>query len=102
MRLRVTALRQSGRPLERRASLAAPGMVGELLVHYATDARTGRPVKQALLVDLTHALRRELLAPLHGPELLAAAQLGFVLRGTELAEGGAEYVQEWWCRWPDD
>lgn len=101
MRLRVTPLRQSGRPLDRREALAAPGIVGEFLVHYATDRRTGRPVKQALLLDLTHALRRELLVPLNGPELLAAAQLGIVLRGTEAAEGGAEYVQEWWCRWPE-
>jgi|APFre7841882724_1041349.scaffolds.fasta_scaffold02408_3 hypothetical protein len=101
MRLRVTPLRSAGRPLERRDALAAPGVVGELLVHYATDPRTGRPVKQALLVDAAHALRRELLAPLHGPELLSAAQLGLVLRGTELASGGVEYVQEWWCRWPD-
>ena len=100
MRVRVTPLRQSGRPLDRREALAAPGVVGELLVHYATDRRTGRPVKQALLVDVSHALRRDLLAPLHGPELLAAAQLGLVLRGTELAEGGTEFVQEWWCRWP--
>ena len=101
MRLRVTALRHSGRPLERRAALAAPSVVGELLVHYASDPRTGRPVKQALLVDLSHALRKELLAPLNGPELLAAAQLGLVLRGTEIAPGGQECVQEWWCRWPE-
>jgi hypothetical protein len=101
MRVRVTPLRSAGRPLDRRDALAAPGVVGELLVHYATDRRTGRPVKQALLLDVSHALRRELLAPLHAPELLAAAQLGLVLRGTELAEGGTEVVQEWWCRWPE-
>jgi len=101
MRLRVTPLRQSGRPLDRRETLAAPGIVGEFLVHYATDRRTGRPVKQALLLDLTHARRRELLAPLNGPELLAAAQLGIVVRGTEVGDGDAEYVQEWWCRWPE-
>jgi hypothetical protein len=102
MRFRVTPLRVSGRPIERREALAATSHVGQLLVHYATDARSGRPLKQALLVDTSHALRRELLAPLNGPELLSAAQLGFVLRGTELAEDGREYVQEWWCRWPED
>jgi hypothetical protein len=100
MRLRVTLLRASGRPLERREALAAPSVVGELLVHYSTDAR-GRPVKQALLLDVSHALRRELVAPLNGPELLAAAQLGLVLRGTEIAAGGQEFVQEWWCRPPE-
>lgn len=100
MRLRVTLLRLSGRPLERRAALAATSVVGELLVHYANDGR-GRPVKRALLVDASHALRRELITPLHGPELLAAAQLGLVLRGTELDRGGREYVQEWWCRPPE-
>jgi hypothetical protein len=88
----VKRLRERGRRLHNREISASPGVRGELVVAicgYAPEAKIYEPNDQQ---------RRPLIPELQNVQLLTMTASGMLLYGTERAQDGAEYVQEWSVR----
>jgi hypothetical protein len=88
----VKRLRQRGRRLADREISASTGVRGEMAV-----AIVGfRP--QAKLYDPNDQQRKPLIPELQNAQLITMTMTGMLFYGTERADDGAEYVQEWSVR----
>ena len=93
----VRRRRRRGVPLSQEDFLRGPAIVGDLRVEECGDLRHfGRTIQVATLHSLSRTRDIYELPPLYDVRLAGMAPLALTLTGVEF-EGGAGYVQTWWC-----
>ena len=93
MKVRVTAMRRSGRRFRDRGQ---ESVVGELRLHSIMREHEAYRVAELVAVDVRGSRTQDALPPLFEPELVAIGNGSLLLRGFESAQGTG-YVQEWHC-----
>ncbi|APV48541.1 hypothetical protein BWI17_01870 [Betaproteobacteria bacterium GR16-43] len=93
MNARVFVMRRRGRRLKVRGG---EGLPGKLSIHSVTHGSALHQVATLTETEERGSKSRDVIPPLHEPQLVAIGQESILLRGFE-AEDETGYVQEWMC-----